>query len=29
MLFTAAGKWVVSVADNDGKPLGSAVVLVQ
>lgn len=29
MLFTAAGKWVVSVADKDGNPLGSAVVLVQ
>jgi len=29
MLFTAAGKWVVSVADKDDNPLGSAVVLVQ
>jgi hypothetical protein len=29
MLFTAPGKWMISVSSNGGTPLGSAVVMVQ
>ncbi len=29
MLFTAPGKWVISVSSNDGQLIGSAIVLVQ
>jgi hypothetical protein len=29
MLFTAAGKWMISVTSNGGTPLGSAVLMVQ
>jgi hypothetical protein len=29
MLFTAPGKWMISVSSNVGTPLGSAVVMVQ
>lgn len=29
MLFTAPGKWIISVSGNDGSAIGSAIVLVQ